>query len=158
MWAESTAKGGVKERQISSIYTLNFETKSILSDRPDLTLNLRVFFFCIFLDFGYKITDKPRIPSDNLDPASTVEYLHGVFYWFIRFIHFELTILCVIFLMVQKIAEWGGHKPTCAPHFWKWKGVHPLPLLLRPWYKKSLYSLRSKVIPNVKVVKMQTKR
>ena len=32
----------------------------------------------------------------------------------------------------------GGHKPTCAPHFWKWGGggscPPPLPpLLLRPW-------------------------
>ena len=26
-------KGGVKERRISSIYTLNFETKNILSER-----------------------------------------------------------------------------------------------------------------------------
>ena len=27
----------------------------------------------------------------------------------------------------------GGHKPTCAPHFWKWGGTcPPAPLLLRP--------------------------
>ena len=70
MWAESTAKGGVKERLISSIYTLNFETKSILSDRAWVNLESSGIFFCVFLGFGYKITDKPRIPSDNLDPAS----------------------------------------------------------------------------------------
>ena len=70
MWAESTAKGGVKERRISSIYTLNFETKSILSDRAWINLESSGIFFCVFLGFGYKITDKPRIPSDNLDPAS----------------------------------------------------------------------------------------
>ena len=29
-------------------------------------------FFCVFLGFGYKISNKPRIPSDNLDPASIV--------------------------------------------------------------------------------------
>ena len=38
----------------------------------ELTLNLLVFFFCVFLGFGYKISDKPQIPSDNLDPASTL--------------------------------------------------------------------------------------
>ena len=36
----------------------------------ELTLNLQVTFLC-FLGFGYKITDKPRIPSDNFDPASS---------------------------------------------------------------------------------------
>ena len=71
MWAESTAKGGVKERRTSPIYTLNFETKSILSDRAWVNLESSGIFFCVFLGFGYKITDKPRIPSDNLDPAST---------------------------------------------------------------------------------------
>ena len=70
MWAESTAKGGVKERRISSIFTLNFETKSILSDRAWVNLESPGIFFGVFLGFGYKITDKPRIPSDNLDPAS----------------------------------------------------------------------------------------
>ena len=73
MWAESTAKGGVKERQISSVYTLNFETKSILSDRAWVNLESSGIFFCVFLGFGYKITGKPRIPSDNLDPASIAE-------------------------------------------------------------------------------------
>ena len=55
MWAESTAKGGVKERRISSIYTLNFETKSILSDRAWVNLESSGIFFCIFLGFYYKI-------------------------------------------------------------------------------------------------------
>ena len=30
---KATQKGGLKESRISSIYTLNFETKSMLSDR-----------------------------------------------------------------------------------------------------------------------------
>ena len=72
MWAESTAKGGVKEHRISSIYTLNFETKSMLSDRAWVNLESSGIFSVFFLVFGYKITDKPRIPSDNLDPASKV--------------------------------------------------------------------------------------
>ena len=81
MWAESTAKAGVNERRISSIYTFNFETKSILSDRAWVNLESSGIFFCVFLGFGYKITDKPWIPSDNLDPASTMkqEALHFVF-------------------------------------------------------------------------------
>ena len=53
------------------MYTLNFETKSILSDRAWVNLESSGIFFCVFLGFGYKITDKPWIPSDNLDPAST---------------------------------------------------------------------------------------
>ena len=77
MWAESTAKGGIKERRISSIYTLNFETKSVLSDRALVNLESSGIFFCVFLGFGYKIIDKPRIPSDNLDPASTFTSIVG---------------------------------------------------------------------------------
>ena len=33
-----------------------------------------------------------------------------------------------------------GHKPTCAPHFWKCGGTSPrCPLLLRPWYTMSWF-------------------
>ena len=66
--SRNTVKGGVKERRISSIYALNFGTKSILSDRA-WNLESSGIYFCVFLGFAYKITDKPRIPSDNLDPA-----------------------------------------------------------------------------------------
>ena len=71
MWTESTAKGGVKQRRISSIYTLNLETKSILFDTARVNLESSGIFFCVFLGFGYKIIEKPQIPSDNLDPASS---------------------------------------------------------------------------------------
>ena len=50
---------------------MNFETKSILSDRARVNLESSSIFFCVFLGFGYKITEKPRFPSDNLDPASS---------------------------------------------------------------------------------------
>ena len=53
------------------MYTLNFETKSILSDRAWLNLESSSIFSSVFLGSGYKITEKPRIPSDNLDPTST---------------------------------------------------------------------------------------
>ena len=42
-------KEGVKERLISSIYTLNFETKSILSDRPWVNLESSGIFSVFFL-------------------------------------------------------------------------------------------------------------
>ena len=71
MWAESTPKGGVKKRRISSIYALNFETKSILSDRAWVDLESLSIFFCVFLCFGYKITEKQWNPSDNIVHAST---------------------------------------------------------------------------------------
>ena len=57
MWAESTQKVGVKERRISSIYTLNFETKNLLSDRAWVDLESSSIFFCVFLCFGYRITE-----------------------------------------------------------------------------------------------------
>ena len=68
----STPKGGVKEHRISSIYALNFEAKSILSDRAWVNLESLSIFFCVFLCFGYKITEKPWNPSDNLVHASTL--------------------------------------------------------------------------------------
>ena len=66
----STPKEGVKERRISSIYALNFKTKSIPSDRAWVDLESSSIFFCVFLCFGYKITGKPLNPSDNLVHAS----------------------------------------------------------------------------------------
>ena len=75
MWAESTPKGGVKERRISSIYALIFETKSILSDRACVDLESLSILICVFLCFGYKITKKPRNPSDNLVHTSTLQRL-----------------------------------------------------------------------------------
>ena len=63
-------KGRGQKRRISSIYALNFETKSILSDRAWVDLESLGIFFCVFLCFGYKITEKPRNPSDNLVHAS----------------------------------------------------------------------------------------
>ena len=72
MWAESTPKGRLKESRISSIYTLNFETKSTLSDRAWVNLGSSSIFPRVFLVFGYKIIEKPQNPSDNLDLTSSV--------------------------------------------------------------------------------------
>ena len=44
----------------------------------ELTLNFG-YFFCVFLGFGYKITEKPRIPSDNLVPASRLSFISHSF-------------------------------------------------------------------------------
>ena len=30
-------------------------------------------------------------------------------------------------LLCPKVGGGGGHKPTCAPHFWKWGGTCPPP-------------------------------
>ena len=52
-------KGGVTERPISLMYTLNIETKSILSDRALVNFESSSNLSSVFPGFGYKTTEKP---------------------------------------------------------------------------------------------------
>ena len=59
-------------------FILWISTKCILSDKAWVNLESSGIFFWFFLGFGYKITEKPRIPSDNLDPASSLQYFSSI--------------------------------------------------------------------------------